>query len=262
MWDALPTELCRAILFHLSLPQLRLVKTLSRAMATSCRTVLRSEAWQEVAVNQIALEAELKTQLRAYRLPLTVSVFSEHFPDDAPCIATVHRLKLARFDHHEKACSVAPSAWVDTIRNFEHDAALDEEHTVITDMCIEVHRVGICGSETTLRQALQEAMRTWGLPTTETLGGSPINLADALWPYQFEYRDDGWSLSQMWDASAKKTVHEVPLDHLLTRMEIATEVRKGKWWKQEGPHCSQNGFDYCGELDLLALCRLGSTILL
>jgi len=262
MWNTLPAELCRAILFHLSLTQLRLVKTLSRAVATSCRAVLRSEAWQEVATNYIALEAELKTRLHAYRLPLTVSVFSEHFPDDAPCIATVHRLKLARYDHHEQACSVEPSAWVETIRNFEHDAALDEEHTVITDMCIEVHRVGICGSETTLRQSLQEAMRTWGLPTIETMGGSPINLADALWPYKFEYRDDGWSLSQMWDASAKKSIREVPLNHLLTRMEIATEVSKGKWWKQEGPHCSQNGFDYCGELDLLALCRLGSTILL
>ena len=58
-------------------------------MAMSCRAVLRSEAWQEIPLNQIALEAELKTQLRAYKLPLTVSVCGRLFPPDAPCIATV-----------------------------------------------------------------------------------------------------------------------------------------------------------------------------
>tara|TARA_B100000787_G_scaffold168409_1_gene157107 strand:+ start:2728 stop:3528 length:801 start_codon:yes stop_codon:yes gene_type:complete len=266
MWNALPVELCRAILFHLSLTQLRLVKTVSRAMATSCRAVLRSEVWQGVGANIFALEDELKTQLHAYRLPLTVSVFSVHFPEDAPCIATVHRLKLARYDNHEKACSVDPQAWVNTEKHIIHEPALDDEHTVITDMCIEVHRVGICGSETTFRQALQEAMRKWGLDNTgldnTVIANGRLRLADSLWPYNVEYSADLSMVSRMWDASENKYIHEVPLDHLLTRMDIATEVRKGKWLTHDGPHSSQNGFDYCNGLDLMALCRLGSTILL
>tara|TARA_B100000767_G_scaffold225641_1_gene215035 strand:+ start:1014 stop:1835 length:822 start_codon:yes stop_codon:yes gene_type:complete len=273
MWNILPAELCRAILFHLSLTQLRLVKTVSRAMATSCRAVLRSEVWQDVGANMFVLEDELKTRLHAYQLPLTVSFFGDHFPQGAPCIVTVHRLKLARYDKHEKACSVDSQAWCSTNTDFFHEPALDDEHTVITDMCIEVHRVGICGSETTLRQALQQAMRRWGLKSIIIEDGqqrpTTVKMADSLWPYNFEIDCDSpnsRSIRKMWDASENKYVHEMPLDNLLTKMDIATELRDGadghKYKLVEGPHSEQNGFDYCDVLDLMTLCRLGSTILL
>tara|TARA_B100001113_G_scaffold309774_1_gene272615 strand:- start:77 stop:268 length:192 start_codon:yes stop_codon:yes gene_type:complete len=55
---------------------------------------------------------------------------------------------------------------------------------------------------------------------------------------------------------------EVGLDRLLSQMEIATEVRKGVWWRHEPPHSNQNGLEYCQELSLLGLCKLGSKILL
>ena len=249
MWHGLPPELQCAILHHLSLLRLRLVKMVSRAMANRCRAVLRSEAWQVIPLNQIALEAELKTQLHAYKLPLTVSVCGRLFPPDAPCIATVHRLKLGRVNRDEVASDVSPKAWV---KRYGAEAR-DDTFTSITDMCIELHGVGICGSETSLRIALQEELRRRG--TSEILYGK--NWAQALWPYQIEPHSDGWSMGHTGEYG-----DEVGLDDLLSSMEIATEVRKGVWWRHEKPHSDQNGFDYCGELNLLALVRLGSKILL
>jgi len=245
-WLELPAELRHAILQHLSLSQLRLLKAVSRAMANGCRAVLRSEAWQQIPLNLIALEAELKTQLHAYKLPLTVSIFSAFFPKDAPCIATVHRLKLGRVSRGEIACDVSPEVWA------EGDD--EDTFTSITDMCIEVHGVGICGSETSLRIALQEEMRRRGTPKPP---GFKVNTADALWPFRIRLNSDSWSL-----AHGNEWANEVNLDRLLDRMEIATEVRPGVWWTHEPPHSDQNGFEHCGELSLLGLCRLGSKILL
>ena len=247
MFNSLPAELRNAILQCLSLSQLRLLKAVSRAMANGCRAVLRSEAWQDVPLNLIALEAELKTQLHAYKLPLTVSIFSAWFPTHAPCIATVHRLKLARVNCDEVACNASPEAWVRTADD-------DDTFISITDMCIEVHGVGICGSETSLRIALQEEMRRRGTPKPP---GFKIDMAEALWPFRVELHADGWSL-----VHENEWVNQVKLDRLLDRMEITTEVRKGVWQTHEPPHSDQNGFDHCGELSLLGLCRLGSKILL
>ena len=250
MWHWLPPELRRLVLQCLSLPQLRLLKAVSRAMASDCRAVLRSEAWQEIPLNLIALEAELKTQLHAYKLPLTVSVCSDYFPPEAPCIATVHRLKLARISHDEAASDVGPEAWV---KKYGPETR-EDTFTSITDMCIEVHGVGICGSETSLRIALQEELRRRG--KDNKIDGRE-DYAQALWPYKIKHHSDGWSMGY-----TGKHTDEVELDDLLSQMEVATEVRKGVWWRNEKPHSDQEGFDYCGELGLLALCRLGSKLLL
>ena len=246
-WLGLPAELRHAILQCLSLPQLRLLKAVSRAMANCCRAVLRSEAWQDVPLNTIMLETELKTQLHAYKLPLTVSMYSDWFPPEAPCIATVHRLKLALINSDEAACDVSPAAWVTT---FEETGVF----TGITDMCIEVHGVGICGSEVSLRIVLQEEMRRRGKQPPPKVNPPP---SKTLWPYKVKLHSDGWSL-----VHEGKHTDDVGLDCLLNAMEIATEVRQGVWWRHEKPHSGENGFDYCGELSLLDLCRLGSKILL
>ena len=63
-WHALPAELQQAILLCLSLPQLQLVKAVSRAMASSCRAVLRSQAWQNMGANRCALEKAKKAYER------------------------------------------------------------------------------------------------------------------------------------------------------------------------------------------------------
>ena len=255
MWHGLPPELQCAILHHLSLLRLRLVKMVSRAMANRCRAVLRSEAWQVIPLNQIALEAELKTQLHAYKLPLTVSVCGRLFPPDAPCIATVHRLKLGRVNRDEVASDVSPKAWV---KRYGAEAR-DDTFTSITDMCIELHGVGICGSETSLRIALQEELRRRGKyePGPDNKIDGREDYAQAVWPYKIEPHEDGWSMGHKGNYT-----DDVELDELLSQIEIATEVRKGVWWTHEKPHSDQNGFDYCGEIDLLALCQLGSKLLL
>ena len=254
MFSPLPAELRHAILLRLSLTQLRLLKAVSRGMASDCRAVLRSEAWQKIPLNIVMLETELKTQLHAYKLPLTVSVCGGLFPTDAPCIATVHRLQLTRISHDEAASDVSPAAWVKKYGR----PTREDTFTSITDMCIEVHGVGICGSETSLRIALQEELRRRGKykPGDGKIDGRD-DYAGALWPYDVVLDEDGWAL-----AHGNSYGEQVTLDELLGRMEIATEVRKGVWWRHEQPHSGENGFDYCGELDLLALCRLGSKILL
>ena len=252
--DLIPAELRHAILLRLSLTQLRLLKAVSRGMASDCRAVLRSEAWQEIPLNLVMLETELKTQLHAYKLPLTVSVCGRLFPPDAPCIATVHRLKLGRVNHDEAASDVSPEAWV---KRYGAEAP-DNAFTSITDMCIEVHGVGICGSETSLRIALQEELRRRGkFKRADGKIDGREDYAQAVWPYKIELHADGWSMGH-----AGKHTDDVELDDLLSQMEVATEVRKGVWWRHEKPHSGENGFDYCGELDLLALCRLGSKLFL
>ena len=130
----------------------------------------------------------------------------------------------------------------------------DDTFTSITDMCIEVHGVGICGSETSLRIALQEELRRRGTPKPE---GFKVDMAQALWPFRIDPEEDGWSI-----VHEGKHVDDLELDRLLSQMKIATEVRKGVWWRHEVPHSEQNGFEHCGWISLLGLCRLGSKLLL
>ena len=250
MWSWLPPELCRAILHHLSLVQLRLLKTLSRATANHCRSVLRSEIWQLVPGNNFALEEELKTQLFSYKLPLTVTCFWRHFPKHAPCLATIHRLKLIRLDHNGDHLTTPP--W--TVNND------DDVQTVITDMCIEVHGYGICGSETALRQVLQQAIGNRGVPGASPPDGwSTEKLKTQLWPYKVEA--DPFPYNGVWQVSSTGG-EEVPLDDVLQEICIAVEVRKGHWEVSDPPPSLQGPYDGWGYANLLHLCQLGSKLFL
>ena len=255
MWTALPSELRRAILHHLSLVQLRMLKALSRATANHCRAVLRSKAWQAVAVNYYALDEEIKTQLISYKLPLTVSCFSRYFPTDAPCLATIHKLKLVRLDGDGNLVTKR-SAWD------VNDTANSDMCTIITDMCIEVHGYGICGSETTLRQVLQQAVRDRAIRFTDPPTGWSTGtdaMATALFPFtvaQNPYSDAGdgsWSVTKL-------SNEKVPLDYILEEMCIAVEIRKGVWNTPDPPPSLQGHFDGWGFANPLYLCQLGSNL--
>tara|TARA_X000000368_G_scaffold107582_1_gene83597 strand:+ start:1766 stop:2530 length:765 start_codon:yes stop_codon:yes gene_type:complete len=252
MWSWLPPELCRAILNHLPLTQLRLLKTLSRATASHCRAVLRSEAWQVVPNNKFALEEELKTRMQSYKLPLTVSCFWHHFPKNAPCLATIHHLKLVRLN----GCGVLvtdKAAWE------VKDRAYADHTTIITDMCIEVHGYGICGSEATLRQALQRAIFDRGDRQFMGTLGTTKNLGRRLWPYVVEAdpNDDGDGDLRVVSING---FDEVPLDDVLQEMCIVTEVRKGHWAMPDPPPSLQGPFDGWGFANPLHLCQLGSQL--
>ena len=266
MWHWLPPELRRLVLQCLTLPQLRLVKAVSRAMASDCRAVLRSKAWQIKGANNYALQEELKTQLQSYRLPLTVSCFPTSFPIDAPCIATVHRLRLARLDEWGEPLNA------DDVATWGHECNDKKDvYTIINEMCIEVHGHGICGSLTMLRQVLQEAMRARGVDFRHPLCynkklWNAQKVTEGMWAY--EVTEDGeegyWSVRNRvcMPSSCGKYFNapdEVPIDMLLENLVLVTEMRPGCWFTNEAPFSSENGFD--GEqLDLLYLCRLGSKL--
>lgn len=266
MWHWLPPELRRLVLQCLTLPQLRLLKAVSRAMASDCRAVLRSKAWQIKGANNYALQEELKTQLHSYRLPLTVSCFPRSFPVDAPCLATVHHLRLARLDDRGEALDA------DDVATWGHKSSNNEDvDTIINEMCIEVHGHGICGSLTMLRQVLQEAMRARGVDIRHPLYYNQKHwdaekVTEGLWKY--EVTEDGeegcWSVKNRLCVPSscgkrRDAPEEVPTEMVLENLVLVTEVRPGYWLVNEEPCTGENGFDG-GELNPLYLCRLGSKL--
>ncbi len=160
-WEKeLRPELWQLVLGHLSLMQLRLLKTVSRGMANHCRRVLRSTEWQAWRANEHALEMEVATQAPlSYALPLPVTFLEDYlFTDDAgQCFGTIHRLKLKLFNRSDETArapdSLCPSNWSQT--NLEDGGMYDIR---VVDMLIDVHGHGLCGSEYALRRVLADAM--------------------------------------------------------------------------------------------------------
>jgi hypothetical protein len=261
MWHWLPPELRRLVLQCLSLPQLRLLKAVSRAMASDCRAVLRSKAWQNNGANNHALQEELKTQLQSYRLPLTVSCFPRSFPINAPCLATVHRLRLARFDDGGEPLDA------DDVATWGHKCNNNEDvYTIVNEMCIEVHGHGICGSLTMLRQVLQEAMRARGVDWRHSeyynkTHWTAKKVTEGLWKYEVTEDDEegGWSLKERLCGKRRVAPEEVPTDMLLDNLVLVTEIRPGCWFTNQAPCTWESGFDG-DELSPLYLCRLGSKL--
>lgn len=266
MWHWLPPELRRLVLQCLSLPQLRLVKAVSRAMASDCRAVLRSKAWQSKGANDHAMAEELKSQLHTYRLPLTVSFFRKIFPRDAPCLATVHSLRLNRVNDSGNCLNA------DDVATWAHVDDKEGIATIVSDMCIEVHGHGICGSITALRQVLQEAVRTRGVEgaswNRDEKKWTTQQVAEGLWAFEVEadvYEEGGWSvISRLCMPSScgryLNPPEEMPTVMVLEGMEIVTEVRKGVVMESEMPMSMEEDFDFCDNANPLYLCRLGSKL--
>lgn len=170
-WEnELGPELWQLVLGHLSLMQLRLLKTVSRGMANRCRRVLRSEEWQAWRANEHALEMEVATQAPlSYALPLHVVFLEDHLtmPGAGECFGTIHRLKLKLFNRRDETAhapdSLCLSNW--SHRNLEDGGVYDIR---VVDLLIDVHGHGLCGSEYALRRVLADAImqttvtdRTW-----------------------------------------------------------------------------------------------------
>ena len=154
----LAPELWQLVLGHLSLMQLRLLKTASRGMATHCRRVLRSPEWQAWTANEHAMEVEVATQAaQNYTLPMTVALFSKDLCAECDrCFATIHRLKLKLFNRRNDYASPdssKPSNW-----SWEHLEEGGDYGIHVVDMLIDVHGRGLCGSEYALRRVLADAM--------------------------------------------------------------------------------------------------------
>jgi hypothetical protein len=161
-WDKeLPPELWIIVLRHMTLMQLRLLKTVSHSMANRCRRVLCSSEWRAWAANDYAIEMEVATQAATnYTLPLQVSFFEEELHGTAGCYGTVHRLKLKLVTDSEVADPdpLLPSNWawsklcVARLNTPNHVAY----RIALVDMLIEVNGRGLCGSEYALRRVLAD----------------------------------------------------------------------------------------------------------
>ena len=157
-WDTeLPAELWLVVLRHMSLMQLRLLKTVSHSMANRCRRVLRSKEWQAWSVNDYALEREVSTQAtQSYTLPMTVRFFDEHL-QERPLRGTIHRLKLKLVRRVKTDVRPIDSLVASNWSLFRLSDEGDVEVQVV-DMLIEVHGYGLCGSEYTLRRLLADVV--------------------------------------------------------------------------------------------------------
>lgn len=263
----LPRELLLVILRHLSLARLRMLKAVSRGVANACRATLRDEDWQYKPINTMAIDAELQTNRQSIKFPFTVSFFGDYFPPHDRCIGTVHELKLACINQNGYLLNYASApgvAWhwnavdLDAYENQERD--LDEyegkkHQIIVTDMCIEVHGEGVCGSQDSLRRTLQEAVRARALEKREVrcvrdddwaplLGNDAENgfipgkqrLETALCvTVPVDCGDGAWTIENTFDANDDPD-KEISLSILLRNAELVTNVGKNKWWVHEKAH--------------------------
>lgn len=252
-WDAeLPPELWPLVLGHLSLWQLRLVKTVSRSMANRCRKVLRSEEWRSWTANEYALECEVATQAtRSYALPLKVIFFEDDlFYGDDVCVGTIHRLKLKlvrRGDGVQPIDSLLGYNWA--LHRLHDEGDYDIE---VVDMLIEVDGRGICGSEYALRRLLADAMqqRTLLRDTSRITKERDLDACDTTifqevcedgMPDYGEVQEDGGRQWRLWK--------------LLEEINPVTHVREGPhgYMVHRVTHQNAYGRDR-RNVDLLHLC--------
>ena len=241
-WHLLSPDLVAKVLGHMWLPQLRLLKAVSRSMATACRAVLRGNQSCD-GPRWFHLTSELKTQqLSSYKLPLTVSIFDGDFDDDKKCIATVHRLKLMRINDDGDILNARD------VHEWKDDRMRDDTiETVVSEMCIEIHGQGICGSEYTLRKLLQQVLRERG--RNERARGQTADQVNAY----IEEVDpkDGWC-----SLGKKRGAKQMSLDTLLGQICPATELAKNRWEVHEAPFSLHEDHDYI-PLSVIYMCELG-----
>lgn len=246
-WKELPDEVWRRILQSLSLPQLRLVKTVSNDMANHCRCVLRGEDWQKWGANGYALECEVATQAtRSYSFPMDVCFYEEQLM--GPYLtATIHRLKLkVETASGQFPDPNIPSTWTRDV--------LEKCVVHVVDMLIDVHGRGICGSEYALRSVIAEEMKKrafcrTGYESREWFASSVCNTII----HQYEARDDDGN-DEGWYEVDDSCCGEVDLWKLLQETVLVTNTGGGPGWTlHRATHQNQHGREQRW-VDLLCAC--------
>lgn len=252
----LPPELWQFVLGHLSLMQLRLLKTVSRSMANHCRRVLRSPEWQAWKANEHAMEMEVATQAaQNYTLPLTVALFANDLCADCDrCFATIHRLKLKLFtkndddDDDGPPDSSKPSNW-----SYDHLEENGDYDIRVVDMLIDVHGRGLCGSEYALRRVLADAFEQ--RVSRGDGGHGPDERAQGMCDTWFEEAVDDdnnpvWGGGRVW----RHKKHEWRFWRLLLEITPVTDVGGSyRWMAHRVTHQAQYGCER-DDVDLLHLC--------
>jgi len=249
-WDTeLPAELWLVVLRHMSLMQLRLLKTVSHSMANRCRRVLRSKEWQAWSVNDYALECEVSTQAtQSYTLPMTVRFLDDHL-QMRPLRGTIYRLKLKlvrRVKTDVRAIdSLLASNW-----SLFHLEDPGDANVPVVDMPIDVHGYGLCGSEYTLRRLLADVVL--GESHAVLNHRAADHLAQRLCDTRItqEVEEDG---TPSWGDVAEDGCH-MPLWQLLHHICPVTNIGGDlEWTMHRVTHQHQYGRDEA-YLDLLHLC--------
>ena len=123
----------------------------------------------------------------------------------------------------------------------------DSIDTIVSEMCIEIHGQGICGSEYTLRKLLEQVLRERG--RNERARGKKADEVNA-YNEEVDPKDE-------WCALVKKGgVKEMSLDTLLRNICPATELTKNRWEVHEAPHSLVADRDYYA-LNVLDMCQMG-----
>jgi hypothetical protein len=249
-WDTeLPAELWLVVLRHMSLMQLRLLKTVSHSMANRCRRVLRSKEWQAWSANDYALELEVATQAtQSYALPMTVRILDDHL-QMRPLHGTIHRLKL-KLVRRVTTDVRAIDSLVGTNWSFFRLSDEGDVDVQVVDMLIEVRGYGLCGSEYTLRRLLADVV----------LGGSHAvenhqaadHLARKLCDTRItqEVEEDG---TPSW-GDVEENGCQMPFWQLLQQIGPVTNVGgELEWAMHRVTHQNNHGRDVA-YLDALHLC--------
>lgn len=254
-WDKeLPPELWLIVLRHMTLMQLRLLKTVSRSMAKRCRRVLCSSEWREWTANDYAMRQEVATQAtRNYTLPLQVSFFEEELYGTAGCYGTVHRLKLKLVSTSGEAPdpdSLLPSNWDwSTLRTIGQGGLNYKRYRIaVVDMLIEVNGRGLCGSEYALRRVLANVVDD---VVDDPDAHSSINAGEVCGANitQFTHEDGSPDGGEVMDEDG----NQMSLRELLMHISPVTRVGTDRPISHRVTHQNDQGRD-CYYLDLLHIC--------
>ena len=220
LWSALPPDIRIAILMHVSLSVLRLLKSVNNETANHCRRVIRSRAWQAEDRNEYDLFTALSGSTSHIKFPFAVTISDslvgnqagiglEIYRKSTYITATIHNLSWVCYRDDFSKCSILEACnakWIGTIK--------------LLDLCIEVDGHGIVSSEPQLRVLIQDIVdeRGW--------------MNDDEWPVSiFKQDDSGWGFSLRPDMSWNN--RQIDAKELLQQMFVITEVASGKWMHQE-----------------------------
>lgn len=234
MWGALSADIRPAVLIHLSLSALCLLKRLDKETANACRRVIRSPAWQYKAKNNFDLQFSVSSSTQHLSFPLTVSLVYNmlgpaqrggHGPSE--CSRGDKNVLLATIYKMGVFCgSVYPSSVPKRCsfhEAFSEETADDPTVPRLVDLSVEIHGHGVVSSELGLRRLIQDIVDERGHAKKRLV--FPRVVSNKI--FEGGETDEDGSIYE--DANAT----EMDLKELLVNMTVLTEVSKDIFMGQD-----------------------------
>ena len=236
----MPPELLASVLMHFSLPELKLLKAVSRATANACRRMLRSTEWSQ-GVNEFDMAEDVSTQ-HNYKLPMVVSIYEGYFERGFQLLATVYKLKIKTIKESQDYIDSADRTQWESNRIDANSSDI-----VIVEMCIEIHGKGIFSSVWTLRRMIQEHMRKHASQARwrgET--------ADQMLTY-VQKVDKGGNFEYDLTMDVEK---QTRVSDILYNINPVTEISKGVWEVNRTPCPDHYGYKH-NYMNVIEMCQMG-----